>query len=87
MGGTYMLSHMGMCHPNGLLFDQKSLDVGSTIVLKILRRGSHLTIIEKKNLVKSVVFDVEKHLEIGADLRKNFEKNSKISHFLRVKNP
>ena len=33
-GGTHMLMHMGMCYPNGLLFHQKSLDMGPILVKK-----------------------------------------------------
>ena len=44
-----MLRHMGMCRPNGLLFQQKSLDMGPILVKKILRRGSHF----KKNREKN----------------------------------
>ena len=47
-GGTHMLRHTGMCRPNGLLFHQKSLDMGPILVKKILRRGSHFTKIAKK---------------------------------------
>ena len=46
-GGTHMLRHTGMCHPNGLLFHQKSLDMGPISVKKILRRGSNFTKIAK----------------------------------------
>ena len=42
-GGTHMLRHTGMCRPNGLLFHQKSLDMGPTLVKKILRGGSHFS--------------------------------------------
>ena len=48
-GGTYMLMHTGMCRPNGLLFHQKSLDMGPTLVKKILREGSHFAKFTKKN--------------------------------------
>ena len=37
-GGTHMLRHTGMCHPNGLLFHQKSVDMVPILVKKILRR-------------------------------------------------
>ena len=33
-GGTHMLRYMGMCCPNGLLFHQKSLDMGPILVKK-----------------------------------------------------
>ena len=43
-GGTHhMLRHTGMCCPNGLLFHQKSLDMGPILVKQILRGGSHFT--------------------------------------------
>ena len=47
-GGTHMLRHTGMCRPNGLLFQQKSLDMGPILVKKILKRGSHFAKIAKK---------------------------------------
>ena len=47
-GGTHMLRHTGMCRPNGLLFQQTSLDMGPILVNKILTRGSHFTRIAKK---------------------------------------
>ena len=68
-----MLTHRGMCRPNGLLFKQKSLDMGPILVQKILRRGSHFKKIVKRNL-KSGICEVEKPLEMGPDLRK-FQKN------------
>ena len=74
-GGTNMLQHTGMCHPNGLLFHQKSLDK-----IKNLRRESHFTNKKKlqkkkkKNLVKSA-------LEMDPDLQK-FRKKKKNSLFL-----
>ena len=60
-GGTHMLRHTGMCHPNGLLSHQKSLNMGPILVKKILRGGSHLTKIPPK-IVKSAVFEPEKPL-------------------------
>ena len=33
-GGTHMLKHTGMCRPNWLLFQQKSLDMGPILVKK-----------------------------------------------------
>ena len=80
-----MLSHTGMCRPNGSLFHQKSLDMGPILVKKILRGGSHSTKIAKKN-VKSAVFEAEKPLEMGLDLQK-FRKTCLISRFLSEKNP
>ena len=68
----------GMCRPNGLVFHQKSLDMGPILVKKILRRGFYF-----KKIVKSAVFETEKPLEMGPDLRKVL----KISSFLREKNP
>ena len=37
-------------------------------------------------MVKSAIFEVEKPLEMGPNLRK-FRKKRKISRFLRVENP
>ena len=70
-----MLKHTGMCHPNGLLFHQKSLDMGPILVKNILRGGSHFTKIAKKK-VKSAIFDAEKPLEMGLDLQKFRKKLS-----------
>ena len=38
-GGTHMFRHTGMCHPNELLFHQKSLDMGPILVKKSLEEG------------------------------------------------
>ena len=38
-------------------------------------------------MVKSDIFEVEKPLEMGPNLRKFRKKKRKISRFLRVKNP
>ena len=74
-----------MCRPNGLLFHQKSLDMGPTLVKKILRGGSYFTKFAKK-MLKTAVFEAEKPLEMGLDLRK-FRKNCLFSRFLSEKNP
>ena len=79
-GGTLMLKHTGMCRPNGLLSHQKSLDMGPILVKKIYTRRSHFTKIEKK-IVKSAIFEVEKPLEMGPDLRKFWKKNVKSAVF------
>ena len=42
-GGTHTLWHTRICHPKGLLFHQKSFDMGHILVKKILRTGSHFT--------------------------------------------
>ena len=67
-----MLRHTGMCRPNGLLFQQKSLDMGPILVKKSLEEGPISNKSRKK--VKSAIFEVEKPLEMGPDLRK-FQKN------------
>ena len=54
-GSTRMLKPTGMCCPNGLLFHQKSLDMGPIFVKKILRRGPHFTKIVEK-IVKLAIF-------------------------------
>ena len=54
-GGTHMLRHTGMCHPNGLLFHQKSLDMGPHFGQKIpVRRVAFHKICKK--IVKSAIF-------------------------------
>ena len=63
-----MVRHTGMCRPNGLLFQQKSLDMGPSLVEKFLRRGSHFAKIVKNGKISH--FEVEKPLEMGPDLRK-----------------
>ena len=46
-GGTQMLRNTGIYRPNGLVLYQKSLDKGTILVEKILRRGPHITKIAK----------------------------------------
>ena len=58
-----------MCHPNGLLFHQKSLDMGPILVKKSLQEGPISQKLRKK-VLKSAVFEAEKPLEMGLDLRK-----------------
>ena len=65
-----MLRHTGMCRQNGLPFHQESLHVDSTLVKKIHRGGSHFTKFAKKKMLKSAVFEAEKPLKMGLDLRK-----------------
>ena len=74
-----------MCRPNGLLFHQKSSDMGPTLVIKILRGGPHFTNFAKK-IVKSAVFEAENPLEMGLDLQK-FENTVYSAVFLSEKNP
>ena len=45
--GTHMLRHTGMCCPNGLLFRQKSLDMGPILVKKSLEEGPISHILQK----------------------------------------
>ena len=66
-GGTHMLRHMGMCHPNS----PKILRHGSHFgpkKKKSLRGGSHFTKFATKKKVKSAIFLAEKALEMGLDL-------------------
>ena len=67
-GGTHMLRHTGMCRQNGLLFQQKSSDMGPILVKKSLEEGPFRKNHEKN--VKSAIFELEKPLEMGLDLRK-----------------
>ena len=47
-GGTHMLRHMGMCHPNVLVFYQKSLDMGPIFNKKSIKEGPiFIKIVEK----------------------------------------
>ena len=84
-GGTQM------CCPNGLLFHQKSVDMGPILVKKILRGGPISQNFQQKkkkiDKIKSAIFEVENPLGMGLDLRKFQEKNCLFSHFLSEKNP
>ena len=62
-----------MCRPNGLLFQQKSLDMGPILVKKSLEEGPISKKIAKK-MVKTAIFEVQKPLEMGPGLQK-FRKN------------
>ena len=46
-GGPHMLRHTGMCRTNGLLFHQKSLDMGPILVKKSLEEGPILQKLQK----------------------------------------
>ena len=70
---------MGMCHPNWLVFHQKSLDKSPILVKKILRRVSHYTKIVNK-LSNQLVLRQKKPLEMGPDLQK-FQKTRHIAIF------
>ena len=74
----------GMCHPNGLLFHQKFLDMGPILFKKSFKGGPILQKLQKN--VKSAIFEAEKPLEMHLDLQK-FRKNCLISRFLSEKNP
>ena len=62
--------------------------MGPILVKKILSILSHFTKNCKK-IVKSAIFEEEKHLEMGPDLQKfqKKKKTIKINRFLREKNP
>ena len=69
-----MLRHTGMCHPNGLLFHQKSLDMGPTLVKKNpYRRVPFHKICEKKCKISRLLRQ-KKPLQMGLDLRKLTKK-------------
>ena len=57
-----------MCRPNGLLFQQKSLDMGPILVKKSLEEGPISQKSRKNGKISH--FEVEKPLEMGPDLRK-----------------
>ena len=86
-GGTHMLRHTGMCCPNGLLFHQKSLDMGPILQQKkkIPRRWSHFSKIAKKKICQISRFWGRKALRNGSRFAEILKK--KISRFLREKNP
>ena len=73
--GGHSLRHMGMCHPNLLLFHQKFLDICSILVQKILSKGPYFTK-NCKRLVESAIVEVEKPLEMGP-IYKNLKKKKK----------
>ena len=77
-GGTHMLRHKGMCHPNGLLLHQKSLDMGPILVKKSLEEGPISQKIQEK-IVKSAILVAEKPSEMGLYLRK-LKKKKKLSN-------
>ena len=58
--------------------------MGPILFQKILQEGPISQKLQKK-WSKSAIFEVEKPLEMGPDLRK-FRKKRKISRFLREKN-
>ena len=64
-GDTHMLRHV--CRPNGLLFHQKPVDMGPILVKKSLEEGPSEQKLQK--LVKLVVFEAEKPLQMGLNLR------------------
>ena len=74
--GTRLLGHTGMCHPNGLLFHQKSLDIGPVFVKKSLEEGP----ISQK-FVKSTIFELEKPLKMGNNFQKFQKKKSNQPFF------
>ena len=53
-----------MYHLNGLLFHQKSLDMGPIFVKKSSEEGP-ISQTNSKKIVKSVIFEVGKPLEMG----------------------
>ena len=81
-GGTHMSRHKGGggCRPNGLLFHQKSLNIGSILVKKSLEGPISQNLQKKKKKKKIVqlgllaVFDTEKPLQMGLNLRR-FREN------------
>ena len=80
-GGALMSRHTGGggCRPNGLLFHQKSLNIGSILVKKSLE-GPISQNLQKKKKKKNctirplAVFDTEKPLQMGLNLRR-FREN------------
>ena len=84
-GGRGRFSHVKAYRdvpPKWVSFHQESLDKGPILVKKILRRGPHFTKIAEKNY-KIAVFEAEKSLEMGPDLRKILGsiKTRQIFHF------
>ena len=78
-----MLRHTGMCCPNGLLFHQKSLDMGPSLVKKSVEEGPISQKLQKNRKISHFV--VAKPFDMGPNLQK-FCKNHKISRFLGEKN-
>ena len=67
-GGTHMLRHTGMCHPNGF-FTKNSRQWSHFCQKKSLAEGPISPTLKKK-LLKSAIFEEEKPLEMGPDLQK-----------------
>ena len=70
-GGLTCQGTWGGCRPNGLLFHQKSLNIGSILVKKSLE-GPISQNLQKKviQLGPLAVFDTEKPLQMGLNLRR-----------------
>ena len=69
-----------MCHPNGLLFHQKSLNMGPILVKKSLEEGpisQKLQKKKKKKNVKSTIFEVVKPLRSGSRFVKILSQKQK----------
>ena len=78
-GGIHMLRQTGMCRPNGLLFQQKSLNKGTILVKKSLEEGPISQKSRKNGKISH--FEVEKPLEMCPDLRKFRKKSFKSAAF------
>ena len=74
-GGTHMSRHGGGgCRPNGLLFHQKSLNIGSILVKKSLEGPISQNLPKNCTIRPLAVFDTEKPLQMGLNLRR-FREN------------
>ena len=68
-----------MCHPNGLLFHQKSSDKDPILVKKSLEEGPISQNVETN--WKISCFGVENPLEMGPEFEKKLEKQSNQPFF------
>ena len=79
-----MLRTTGMCRPNGLIFHQKSFDMGPILVQTSLEEGPISQKMWEK-MVKLAIFEVGKTRRNGSQFVKISKRQ--ISRFLREKNP
>ena len=63
-----------MCHPNGLVFHQNSLDKDPILVKKSLLEGPISPKLQKKKNLKSAIFEAEKPLKMSPDFAKISKK-------------
>ena len=68
-----------MCRPNGLLFHQKSLDMGPILVKESLEEGPISQILRKNGKISR--FEAENPLQMGLNLQKFQEKIIRVGPY------